>query len=279
MISNPYRVCIIAPPGYIHSSCFLEVAALMKASLLSLGADCDITFNDLADNRTNIILGAHLMKHGDYLRAYRYVPYQLEQLSEREGAFSENLAAVLRGAVDVWDYSRENIAFLAQRGITARYLPVGYHEVLEQIRPAATKDMDVLFYGSSGPRRQPVLDSFKAKSGVAFQHLFGVYGRDRDAAIAHARIVLNLHHYSTRIFEAVRVSYLLNNRCCVVSEESTVYPYEGVDLTLVAYEEIMRTCLDLLKDPVEIDRRANRAYEQFRSKYRMTELLGPVLDQ
>ena len=46
----------------------------------------------------------------------------------------------------------------------------------------------------------------------------GVRGAERDALIARARLVLNLHFYPTAIFELVRVSYLLANGKAVVAE-------------------------------------------------------------
>ena len=54
--------------------------------------------------------------------------------------------------------------------------------------------------------------------GINVKALFGVYGRERDKLIARSKIVLNMHHYSSQIFEIVRVFYLLTNRKAVVAE-------------------------------------------------------------
>jgi hypothetical protein len=45
-----------------------------------------------------------------------------------------------------------------------------------------------------------------------------VYGQARDALVARARIQLNVHYYEAKVFEVVRVSYLLANGRFVVSE-------------------------------------------------------------
>jgi hypothetical protein len=276
-MAMPYRVCIIIPPGYTHAACFLEVAFLLKSSLVSLGRTCDVAFNDFSPLATNIVLGYHLLQHGDHLKAFRYIPYQLEQLSAQDGVWSENAQKVLRSATEVWDYSVENIRFLSENGIAARHVPVGYHPNLEQIRHSASKDIDVLFYGSLGPRRQKVLDELRAHSDLRTEAVFGVYGKDRDACIARAKVVINVHFYSARIFEAVRISYLLNNRCLVVTEESQTNPYPDVTLESVPYERLAERCVELLNDSARLSRLSSGAYEQFRRSYPMTELLRGIV--
>ncbi len=61
------------------------------------------------------------------------------------------------------------------------------------------------------------LDSLE-RNGLAGQTLFGAYGPERDAWIAGSRLFLNLHQVAGAPFEAVRVAYLLANRCAVVAE-------------------------------------------------------------
>jgi hypothetical protein len=82
----------------------------------------------------NILLGYHLLMYHEDLKKFRYIVYQLEQLSNRVGWFNENLEKILRGAHCIWDYSLENISFLKNIGIrNFKYLPIGYHENLETI--------------------------------------------------------------------------------------------------------------------------------------------------
>ena len=49
-------------------------------------------------------------------------------------------------------------------------------------------------------------------------HPFNAYGGKRDALIARAKVVLNIHYYAAQVFEIVRVSYLLANSKAVVTE-------------------------------------------------------------
>lgn len=244
-----------------------------------MGFPCEIGFNELDNASTNIILGCHLLNYGPHLKSYSYIPYQLEQLSASEGAYSENLRAVLANAEAVWDYSIENIAFLSERGITAIHVPLGYHPRLQQIPcvPFAERAIDVLFYGSIGERRKKVVDELKARKGLRTEVLFGVYGKERDKVIANSRIVLNVHFYNARIFEAVRISYLLNNTCCVVTEDSPVNPYPEVRLCSVPYENITSTCIELLENYQRIKEQAAQSFEDFRKNYPMERFVQSAL--
>jgi hypothetical protein len=272
-----FRACIIVPAGYPHAHAFVEMAMLLKHSLQDLGHHCDISCNTLATDAANILLGYHLLRYYDSLQQYRYIPWQLEQLSASEGAYSANVQALLEHAESVWDYSTDNIDFLRQRGIAALLIPPGYHEKLEQIVPQPTRDIDVLFFGSCGGRRKPVLDSLTSTQELRTEILFGVYGAERDSWIARSKIVLNIHYYALRIFEAVRIAYLLNNRCCVVSEESAAYPYPGVDLCRVPYDKLVATCIELAADPAAALELGMRTHAQFKANYRMVDLLRPVV--
>jgi hypothetical protein len=276
-MKDRYRVVIVAPEGYRHALCFTEAAFLLKNSMYGLGYDCEMGINEFAKDRTNIVVGYHLLRYGDQLLSYRYIPYQLEQLSTVEGVFSDNVKAILATASEVWDYSQENIAFLKAQGITAKHLPVGYHQGLEQVPLGLPKDIDILFYGSITDRRKAVLDELEAK-GAKVKVLFGVYGKERDACIGRSHIILNIHFYAAKIFEAVRISYLLNNRCCIVSEESPYYPYEGVAIPQVPHEKLVSRCMELLNCGDTLMRRlADENYREFKQKYAMTELIKKVI--
>ena len=278
MSIDGYRICIIVPQGYKHSMCFAEVGFLLKHSLVSCGISCDIAVNDLARDKINVILGWHLMPFKDEHLSITYIPYQLEQLSPAAwSAFSEDAKKVLSHAFKVWDYSEENIRFLNELGINARHLPIGYHQSLEQVPRGRPKDIDVLFFGSIGERRQKVLNVLSQEKKIRLQALFGVYGRERDEYIARSKIVLNVHFYPTKIFEAVRISYLLNNRCFVVSEESDINPYQGVRIPMFPYEQLADACRSFLDRENDFEREKNASYEAFKRKYPMVDLIRKML--
>jgi hypothetical protein len=151
---------------------------------------------------------------------------------------------------EVWDYSLRNIARLRSHAPVLFHLPIGTVPELSRIRPASVQDIDVLFYGALTDRRRAALDAIRA-AGLSVQAVFGVYGQERDALIARAKIVLNLHKHAAQVFEIVRVSYLLANRKAVVSE---ITPTTDIDADLVdavcgvPLEDLPRACRRLVDD-------------------------------
>ncbi len=272
-----YRICIIAPTGYPHTAAFTEVAFLLRCSLSDLGHLCDVAVNEPADNAVNIILGYHLLGTTPFPGNCRYIAYQLEQLSDDPGMFPAERERILRDAEEVWDYSRLNISFLSTKSIHARYVPIGYHPVLRRIRHSPECDIDVLFYGSVNERRRRVLEKLAA-DGIQVRTAYGVYGAQRDELISRAKLVLNIHHYETQIFESVRVSYLLNNNCLVVSENSVEYPYTGVDLPTAPLDSLGQVCRRLLKNEAEAECARSATSADFARLYPMTRFLPRVVE-
>jgi hypothetical protein len=269
------RVCLILPEKNPHALCFREVGLLLMSALKANGFECDFGFNQLAPDRLNIILGYHLLTYEEGLKDYRYIPYQLEQLHSDEFPFSANMERILRDATAVWDYSEKNIAFLKQRGIEAKPLLPGYHPLLELVPEAPRRTIDVLFYGSIGDRRREILAQLDKLCKL--KTLFGVYGEKRDKWISRSKVNLNIHHYSTQIFEAVRISYLLNNGCFIISETSLNYCYPEVGLVTVPYEDITGACMQYLNEPEQMEAVRTRNHEEFKTHYPMTELLRKVM--
>ena len=199
--------------------------------------------------RLPIVLGAHLLAPGTELPAGSIV-LNLEQAGAGNPNFTDSYRALLKRHA-VLDYSARNARALRRDGVeTVRILPIGYAPTLARVTHRAQKDIDILFYGSLNERRQKVLADLE-RAGVSVVHRFGVYGRERDALIGRARIVLNLHYYEMAIFEVVRVSYLLANGAAVVTEgeedDEDIAPFrEG--LALAPYDGLVETCRALLAD-------------------------------
>jgi hypothetical protein len=223
----------IAAPGDVHSGAFAEIHDTLQAALYELGTAA-----------RSIYLGAH---HVQTIPEDAIV-YNFEQA----GTVGQSYAAIMR-ARETWDYDARNVAALRARSILAKHVPLGYHPVLKRIQPAPVEDIDVLFYGSINPRRQKVIDELRA-AGVVVVHLFSKYGAERDAYIARAKIVLNLHYYDSQIFEIPRVSYLLANERFVVSEDGhgddPVYEEFADGVAMAPYGSLVETCCAFLLDPV-----------------------------
>jgi GT2 family glycosyltransferase len=269
-----YNIVVIEPEGYAHSGTFDELADLLVHSLRSLGHVAKSQRNLADPSATNIILGYNLLLNPRDLLSVPHVIYQLEQLSTSEGWFRPDLFEILRTADQVWDYAPENIAFLAERGLTrTKLLPIGYHDTMRRIG-RQVQDIDVLFYGCLNDRRRSILEEIGQFANV--KCLVSVYGKERDAYIARSKIILNLHYYEAQIMEQVRISYLLNNHAFVISESSPNDVYEGSIVT-ASTKDIVATVRHYLDHPQERYLKAKEGFQAFKNRP-MIDYLQQVID-
>ena len=168
----------------------------------------------------------------------------------------------------IWDYSEANVKVLRELGCErVVHCPVGYIKSMTTIEPAC-EDVDVLFYGSLPQRRAEILTAL-ADAGLAVKHLYGVFGAKRDEWIARSKIVLNLHYgydYGA-VFEIIRVSHLLANKKCVVSEvaniDSELEDFAKRSTTYMPRAGIVAACKHLVNEPKARREEAERGFEQF----------------
>jgi hypothetical protein len=262
---GPYCIWIVTPPAYAHAGAFTEVALGLQGGFRELGIEAPIVTERERIRGKAIVLGANLLPGMPGVRAPgKSILYNLEQITPGSEWLTGDYLKLLRRH-RVWDYSRYNIAQLEQLGIQPPvHCPIGFSERLCRIEPVTDKDIDILFYGSLNARRLQVLESLVG-TGLRVETLFGVYGEQRDAVIARSKIVLNIHYYPAKIFEIVRISYLLANRICVVSEESPPdSALESVQDGIVQapYERLAETCRELIASSAWEDI-SRRGYEVF----------------
>jgi O-methyltransferase/8-demethyl-8-(2,3-dimethoxy-alpha-L-rhamnosyl)tetracenomycin-C 4'-O-methyltransferase len=246
-----YHIGIIRPQGYQHSDCFREVAEGLQSALRSLGHTVTFGENTVDAQAHSIVLGAHLLTEQEIesLPASAIV-YNLEQLG------SPNLPSwypALGSRVRIWDYSplhldlwRESWKQAPHREAPA-LVEVGFAPELRRIPSISAPKIDVLFYGSVNERRRRILAGLEA-AGLKVHAAFGVYGRERDALIAHSKVVLNLHAYESKVFEIVRVSYLLANAKAVVTEDAPDLGGLRDAVAVFPEEELIAGCVALVKD-------------------------------
>ncbi len=263
-MQRQYCIWIVTPDGYVHSRCFEEVALALRDAFAQLGIDAPIVTDASAIKGTAIVLGPHLLQYVSYPQDL--ILFNLEQIYQNPAVMTPAYLDVLR-RFPVWDYSASNIEALAAHGIKAALCGVGYAPSLTRIAPAPVKDVDVLFIGSMNERRAQVLQQIQA-AGAVVMVAFNSYGAERDALIACAKVVINMHFYEAKVFEIVRVSYLLANRVCVVSETGLDTDREAHFAGGVAfadYDNLVQTCLTLLRDEAARDAIAQKGFERIRA--------------
>jgi len=277
---SKFQITLIRPQGFIHSEAFREVAETLQGGLRSLGHTAEVGENVVDAKAINILLGAHLLPACDsQIVPAGSILYNLEQLG---GA---NLPAAyyeLAARHQVWDYSLRNLEKWKAMSCLHPpvHVPVGYAAELSRIKPAPIQDIDVLFYGSFNPRRNAILNQLK-DAGVKVHAAFGVYGTERDELIARSKIVLNIHFYDARVFEAVRLSYLLANSKAVVTECSAETEMEQAAkgaFVAAPYESLVQSCVTLLHNEDGRRQLETRGFEWF-SRQSESEILNRALSQ
>ena len=208
--------------------------------------------NAFASDRTNIVFGFQMLSEAQI----EAVPpdtivYNFEQLAGVSASALKPAYRVPARRLRIWDYSEHNLSAWEALKPAKRvaHVPVGWAPILERIPRNVVQDIDVLFYGVPGQRRL-ALYSQLCKTGASAVFACGLYGTARDSLIGRAKVVLNIDlNDSRRIFEVVRVSYLLANAKAVVA---TLQPHTLIEPDLrdaVAFapaESIAATCVELL---------------------------------
>ncbi|MFB6956193.1 hypothetical protein ACFCYB_03935 [Streptomyces sp. NPDC056309] len=276
-----FAVTVLRPQGYQHWEAFKEVAETVHFALLRLGHESVLTHDPRLPDRRHIIFGSNLL--GNYPNPADVLPeksilYNLEQISAGSRWVTQGLLDLFRKHT-VWDYSARNIAELERLGVDeVQHVPIGYVPELERMQPVAEEDIDVLLIGSLNERRLAPIRHL-ASEGLNAVARFGLYGEARDALLARAKIVLNIHFYEAKVFEVVRASYLLANGRFVVSEHGCDIEQEsrfGSGLVFTDYAKIADTCCHYLQRADERRARAEAGRELMRSNP-ATELLRPAV--
>jgi len=275
-----FHITLVRPEAFLHTEAFREVAETLQFGLRSIGHEAQIEENAIDASATNVLLGAHLLSPQDALMVPPgSILYNLEQLG---GPSLPKQFYELALRQKVWDYSRQNIKKWSAMNCACQpvHVPLGYVAELSRIEASPTQDIDVLFYGSLNERRARILKALK-DAGAKVHATFGVYGKQRDDLIARSKIVLNIHFYDAKIFEIVRVSYLLANSKAVVTELCSDTEIENglADSVLgVPYDSLVGTCLSLLRNEEGRRKLEARGFQWF-SQRKESEILSKALQE
>jgi len=190
----------------------------------------------------------------------RYIAYQFEQTGNKNSWFTNDYLNKLRGAIEIWDYSIVNIQNLKKEYPdlpVIRYVPLGYTSNLHKIvqNESKNKKYDILFYGSSCPRRDSMIKDLRNEGFRVYYAEFSLWNDERDRLIADSKIVLNLHYYPKPILETSRLSYLIANEAFVISEPSIdpILDKEYSNYVIFSeYDNIVETCKKYIIDDDDI---------------------------
>ena len=269
MPPSKFNIVHVVPDPRLHGlEGYREVIETLQWGLASLGHDATVSDNAFAAGRTNIVLGFQMQGEAELDAAPPdTIVYNFEQLA---GLQVHALKPAYRAAarrLRIWDYSEHNLATWEQLrpALRAIHVPVGWAPTLARIPRDVAKDIDVLFYGVPGHRRL-ALYSQVCQTGARAVFACGLYGAARDGLIARSKLVLNIDlNDARRIFEVVRVSYLLANAKAVVA---VVQPHTLVEpdlcdaVAFVPADRLAAKCAELLADESgrrQLEQRGERA--------------------
>ena len=266
------NVCLIKPKNYIHYLALQELAELIHFSVLELGLKSQITFNYCDNNPStkNIVLGAHLLNDN----LIEDIPentiiFNTEQIESITENWKKKILNLARKNIIFWDYSQYNLDYLSKTiNIKGKLFQIGYQKELNRINHNIDKNIDVLFYGSINTRREHIINKLKDRK-INVKTLFGVYGKERDDLIAKSKLTLNMHMYDSKIFEIVRVFYLLSNSIPVLTEVGSDTKFNNDFLDLICkstYENIEKNIIYLLendKKRIELGENGLNAIKKF----------------
>lgn len=170
-----------------------------------------------------------------------------------EGAWIGGEYLELLKSHEVWDFSSAGVeALKAKYGIDARHVPHKFAPSMRWVWGKQPVKYDVLFIGSLNERRREVLQVF-IDEGLRVGHIGNqetLWGLERDAHIAQARCLINMHFYSPdSAFEIVRCAPALANHIPVITETAPdIRDYQGSFIHM-PIEDIAEFTLQWLRNP------------------------------
>jgi len=232
----------------------------------------------------NLHIGFWNHFYPEYMPA-RYIFYNAEPLGLARWRDNEEWRFKMRGALQIWGYTRTDERYVANLGIPYHFVPFGYAPYYESVFKANTKheviaeDIDVLFVGLVTDRRRTVLDRIR-ETGVkleVYTYERPLRGAELDRTIARARIVLSMFAVddpATHVADFARLDHLLSNRRFVLHErlpeEAREAEFEQ-HVPSCAYDEIPERCVHFLQGHAERARLALVAYEWFKTRRRIAD--------
>ena len=160
----------------------------------------------------------------------KYIIYQLEQIG-RSPYITKQYNDVMDKALNVLDYSELNIKN------KTTYNNVIYQPILvnSEVKTQSNYQYDILFYGTMNKRRIMIIKFIQIMLGKKYRVkiIDGLFGNELFEHVSKAKIVLNIHYFTSAILETTRLNELLQYDNIVISElpcteDKSYLDYDGV---------------------------------------------------
>lgn len=249
-----FHLAHIVPQGAMHGlHGYKDVIDTVEWGLRELGHTVTYGLNELSTGGRNIIFGAQMLEPAvlETLPPETIV-YNFEQARNMPLDKVRPQMRIAARRFEVWEYSEANMPVWEQLGaLRAEHVPVGYAPILQRVPRNPDPDIDVLIYGLTGTARVNAFHHL-CHAGLVSMYVCGLYGKARDELIGRSKVIVNLSVYeSSKIFEIVRVSYLMANRKAVVADVDRDTVIDGdiaAGLCIGHGNELVAACRRLASD-------------------------------
>lgn len=272
-LGAPVAVTFFEPSDPAYAAAWREVASLVGASLESLGVPVHRLERSVRKDCLNLLIGVDGVYAPPVLQGARYIAYRLLPGVPSESQLPAATLAVLRGAVEVWDFSAAQLPLLGRLGVgNVRHVPIGYHESMRKFS-RLDPTIDVVLLASRNGRQAEIYHRLagKCRIVIAGHHL----GAARDQLLASGKVILSVSNREGAVVDEPSLGYLLANRCCVVAESGPELPF-APGIAYADYDELAARCLALVASNQDRYRLSKAGYETFR-RCSMPEILRAAL--
>lgn len=272
------------PEQYFHPR--RDVILPIKFVLEALGHAVYISGPQLESSCFNIILGGYFLP-GETMRAVaksgiRFAVLNSEitandmlNFNPKKVDFMNDYLPFMKAGKFIWDLVPDNLADHRRHGNNAHLIEWGWHPKAEEVQHYDSKDLDFYFFGSLTERRKRLLQKLvNAGLNGYVDHSCPYFVRNDRIGRAKVQVNLTQTDNFTHI-NGIRICYLANNRCCIISEK------ENDPANYLEYAELVspETLVDKVKSLLADDHwktRGEEAYEALKRrpmKEKMEQLL------
>ncbi len=214
------HLVIVQPDNYVHSLGFLDTADYLQYWLQKQGLKVTVAKNRLRHDAVNLVFGAHLGFHPQWLDApYCTYFFNLEQIGQGGAQVSPAYQALLKSG-PVLDYHPANVASYRSNPESVPLIPFLNAPYLNPVNSEvklAERPIDLMFFGSINAERKAFLKRIE-KTGIDIAVFDSpTYYHERDAYVSQAKAVINTSFYSSARFEQVRAFNVLSQGTAFIS--------------------------------------------------------------
>jgi len=218
---------------------FVELVGALRHELKAIGVNSVLSTDGFPTPRQGLVYvlvppHEYFVLSGSWRRVdARLLARTVFLCAEQPGTvhFDQN-ARLARGAGAVFDINAWSTDEYRRRGVEAEHLQLGYSEYWDRFNTSGDRSLDVVFMGSSSPRRDRHLASYAYTFGSLRTRIvlsdnsgpnYGaaqnfIVGRDKLDLLGQTKVLINVHQGVYPYFEWLRFLEAMHCGCVVVSE-------------------------------------------------------------